>query len=70
MDAISRIVDLIGTVSDAGALLTALGPRLLAGMAVIVFVESGVLFPSCPATRCWSWQSSSTHRWGRVCGGS
>ena len=50
MDAISRIVDLIGTVSDAGALLTALGPRLLAGMAVIVivFVESGVLFPFLP----------------------
>ena len=48
MDAISRIVDLIGTVSDAGALLTALGPRLLAGMAVIVFVESGLLFPFLP----------------------
>ncbi len=44
MDAISRIVDLtIGTVSTPGR-SAALGPRLLAGMAV-VFVESGVLFP-------------------------
>ena len=51
MDIISWIADLagiVGTVSDAGTLLAALGPWVLVGMAVIVFVESGVLFPFLP----------------------
>ena len=48
MDIISWIAGLAGTVSDAGALLAALGPWVLVGMAVIVFIESGVLFPFLP----------------------
>ena len=48
MSIISWIAGLVGTVSDAGALLAALGPWVLVGMAVIVFVESGVLFPFLP----------------------
>ena len=70
MDAISRIVDLIGTVSDAGALLTALGPRLLAGMAVIVFVESGVLFPFLPGDSLLVTAVVLRTSLGRACGGS
>jgi dedA family protein len=48
VDIISWIAGLAGTVSDAGALLAALGPWVLVGMAVIVFIESGVLFPFLP----------------------
>ena len=51
MDIVSWIADLagvVGTVSDAGTLLAALGPWVLVGMALIVFVESGVLFPFLP----------------------
>lgn len=48
MSIISWIAGLVGTVSDAGALLAALGPWVLVGMAVIDFVESGVLFPFLP----------------------
>ena len=48
MSIISWIAGLVGTVSDAGALLAALGPWVLVGMAGIVFVESGVLFPFLP----------------------
>ena len=48
MDLIGRIGDLVATVSDPGALLAALGPWLLAGVALIVFIESGVLFPFLP----------------------
>lgn len=33
---------------DVGALLTGLGPWALGGIAVIVFIESGVLFPFLP----------------------
>lgn len=48
MDLINWISDVIGTLSDAGALLTALGPWVLLGMGIIVFIESGVLFPFLP----------------------
>lgn len=39
---------------DAASWLHAFGPLVLVGIAVVVFIESGVLFRSCPATRCWS----------------
>ena len=45
---IAGLVGIVGTVSDAEALLSALGPWVLVGMAGIVFVESGVLFPFLP----------------------
>ena len=48
MDLINRIGGLIAVVSDPRALLDALGPWLLVGVALIVFVESGVLFPFLP----------------------
>jgi membrane-associated protein len=35
-------------IPDVGTLLEALGPWVLAGIAVIVFIESGVLFPFLP----------------------
>ena len=48
MDLINWIGGLIGLVSGPRALLDALGPWLLVGVALIVFVESGVLFPFLP----------------------
>ena len=48
MDLINWIGGLIAVVSDPRALLDALGPWLLVGVALIVFVESGVLFPFLP----------------------
>lgn len=48
MDIVNWIAGAIGTISDAGALLAALGPWVLAGMGLVVFVESGVLFPFLP----------------------
>ena len=48
MDLINWIGGLIAVVSNPRALLDALGPWLLVGVALIVFVESGVLFPFLP----------------------
>ena len=48
MNLIGRIGAIAATFCDPGALLAALGPWLSAGVALIVFIESGVLFPFLP----------------------
>lgn len=42
----------LSTLLDATTLLQGFGPWVLVGLAGIVFIESGVLFPSSPGTRC------------------
>lgn len=41
-------LSLVGAAMDAGTLLHTFGPYVLVGIAVIVFIESGVLFPFLP----------------------
>ena len=44
MDAIHNLLSYM----DAATLLTAFGPWVLVGVAIVVFIESGVLFPFLP----------------------
>lgn len=41
-------LDSLSTLLDAGALLSGFGPWVLLGLGVVVFIESGVLFPFLP----------------------
>ena len=44
MDFLSSLHNLM----DAGSLLHSFGPYILLGVAVVIFIESGVLFPFLP----------------------
>ena len=44
MDFLSSLHNLM----DAGSLLQSFGPYILLGVAVVIFIESGVLFPFLP----------------------
>ena len=49
MDFLSSLHNLM----DAGSLLQSFGPYILLGVAVVIFIESGVLFPhSCQVIHC------------------
>lgn len=49
---------------DAATLLQGFGPWVLAGMAIIVFIESGLLFPFLPGdSRVIGWNVSGAIAW-------